>query len=63
LFEILTESAMSLNDKRFPRDISKLSDFPDEEEVIYPSACAYRVHYIEKQNNLVIIGIATVDYN
>ena len=54
---------MSLNDKRFPRDISKLSDFPDEEEVIYPSACAYRVHYIEKQNNLVIIGIATVDYN
>ena len=63
LFEIFTESAMSINDKRFPRDISRLSEFPDEEEVLYPIACAYRVHYIRKEKNLTTIGIATVDYN
>ena len=63
LFEIFTESALSINDKRFPRDISRLSEFPNEEEVLYPIACAYRVHYIRKENKLTIIGIATVDYN
>ncbi|NGT95623.1 hypothetical protein G6Y98_07405 [Clostridium perfringens] len=63
LFEIFTESAMSLNDKRFPRDISKLSEYPNEEEVLYPLACAYRVHYIKHEGDLTVIGVATVDYN
>lgn len=63
LFEIFTESAMSLNDKRFPRDISQLSDFPEEEEVLYPIACAYRVRYIKKEKNITTIGIVTVDHN
>jgi len=63
LFEIFTESAMSLNDKRFPRDVSGLSYFPKEEEVIYPIACAYRVHYVKKEKGKTIIGVATVDYN
>jgi hypothetical protein len=63
LFEIFTESAMSLNDKRFPRDISGLSAFFEEQEVLLPIACAYRVHYIKEEGGLTIMGIATVDYN
>lgn len=63
IFEIFTESTMSLNDKRFPRDISKLSSHPEEKEVIFPIACAYRVHYVKKENGIDVIGVATVDYN
>lgn len=63
LFEIFTETAMPLNDKRFPRDVAHLSDFPEEQEVIYPLACAYRVRYKKIENGITIIGIATVDYN
>ncbi|MBD2751997.1 ADP-ribosyltransferase domain-containing protein [Spirosoma validum] len=63
LFEIFTESAMSLNDKRYPRDISLFSKFKEEEEVLFPVACAYRVHYVKKEDALTTIGVATVDYN
>jgi len=62
IFEIFSESAMSLNDKRFARDISKLSSHPEEKEVIFPIACAYRVHYVKKENDIHVIGVATVDY-
>lgn len=63
LFEIFTESVMSINDKRYARDISYYSVYPDEEEVLFPLACAYRVHYIKEENGITKIGIATVDYN
>jgi hypothetical protein len=63
LFEIFTESAMSINDKRYARDISHYSVYLDEEEVLFPLACAYRVQYIKKENEITKFGIATVDYN
>jgi hypothetical protein len=63
IFDIFTESSMSLNDKRFGRDISLLSVTPEEEEVLFPIACAYRVHYKKVIGGVTRIGIATVDYN
>lgn len=54
---------MFLNDKRFPRNISRLSEYPYEEEVLYPLACAYGVHYIRREDNLTVIGIDDLYYN
>ena len=63
LFEIRTESSISEYGKRYPRSISHLSAFPNEEEVLYPIACAYRVKSIKNMDNKTIIALATVDHN
>jgi 3-phenylpropionate/cinnamic acid dioxygenase small subunit len=58
-YEIFTESAMSLNDKRFARDISALSVIPKEQEVLFRIVCVYRVHYKKVTDGTTIIGKAS----
>lgn len=43
LFEFRPVSPLSEYGKRAPRDISTLSFFPEEEEVLFPICCAFRV--------------------
>ncbi|UST82142.1 hypothetical protein [Pseudomonas siliginis] len=43
LFEFLPTSPLSEYGKRAPRDISAVSMFPEEEEVLFPICCAFRV--------------------
>lgn len=61
-FKINTESAMSEFNKKYPRSISHISVFPNE-EVIYPIACASRIKSIEELQNKTIISLETVDHN
>lgn len=43
LFEFHPTSPLSEYGKRAPRDISEVSMFPEEEEVLFPICCAFRV--------------------
>ncbi len=61
LFEITPWGSYSMYDKRNPYDISGLSDFPDEEEVVFPTSCTYRVTDATERNGIVHIAIQTVD--
>lgn len=64
LFEVDPRNHFNgLNDKAYPRDISSKSIFPDEEEVLFPIACAYRVERIGKTADKTIIELKTIDYN
>ncbi len=62
LFEINTSTHFfGMNDKAYPRDIANKSIFPDEEEVLFPIACAYRVERIEKFSDHTLIELQTLD--
>lgn len=64
LFEIDPRNHFNgLNDKAYPRDISSKSVFPDEDEVLFPIACAYRVEGLRKMADKTIIELKTIDYN
>jgi len=43
LFVVTPQSPMSEYGKRAPRKIARYSHFPDEEEVLLPLGCAFRV--------------------
>lgn len=62
LFEIQNgEHFMGLNDKAYPREISALSFFPDEQEVLYPVACAFAVKAITDELDYKKITLKTLD--
>jgi len=62
LFEISSrEHFFGVNDKAYPRDISNLSVFPEEAEVLFPISCAYRVESINKLTGYTLIELQTVD--
>lgn len=64
LFEIDSRNHFNgLNDKAYPRDISTKSVYPEEDEVLFPIACAYRVEGVRKIANMTIITLNTIDYN
>lgn len=64
LFEITTTTHFfGLNDKAYPRDISSKSVYPDEQEVLFPIACAYRVESVKIEPDATRIGLHTIDYN
>ena len=64
LFEIDPKNHFNgLNDKAYPRDISNKSVFPEEEEVLFPIACAYRVEKVRKTPDQTVIELKTVDYD
>ena len=62
LFEIsCNEHFLGLNDKGYPRDISLLSVFPEEEELLFPVSCAFRVNYKKKENDYELIKLSCID--
>ncbi len=63
IFKIHPAGAYSMHDKRNGREIFQLSVFPDEEEIIFPMACACRVTEIEKSSFETYISLETVDWN
>lgn len=63
LFEIRPWGALDEFEKRDGRDISLLSQYPDEEEVIFPMCCAYRPISISRTLNRTEIVLEVVDMN
>lgn len=64
LFEFRPVSSLSEYGKRAPRDISALSIFPDEEEVLFPICCAFRVTARENVGaGQTIIKLDVLDHN
>lgn len=64
LFEFKPVSPLSEYGKRAPRDIAGLSMFPEEQEVLFPICCAFRV--TEKENvglGQTIIRLDVLDHN
>jgi hypothetical protein len=47
--------------KRNPYDIAALSQFPDEEEGIFPFACTFKVRQVEEAKGLTTISLHSVD--
>lgn len=64
LFEFKPVSALSEYGKRAPRDISKYSFFPEEEEVLFPICCAFRITAIEREpSKKTLIRMDVLDHN
>jgi hypothetical protein len=63
IFELVPVSALSERDKRAPRDISHMSVFPEEEEVLLPMCCAYRPINIKKEAGVTCIRTEIIDHN
>jgi len=62
IFEITNqEHFRGLNDKGYPRDISGLSFFPEEQEVLYPVSCAFRIDEIRLESDYTLIALKTLD--
>ncbi|WP_137165556.1 hypothetical protein [Salinimonas lutimaris] len=62
IFELVPVSALSERDKRAPRDVSHISDFPEEEEVLLPMCCAYRPTKIEERSGVTYIRSEILDH-
>ena len=62
IFEFVPVSALSERDKRAPRDISKYSVFPSEDEVLLPMCCAYRPIKIEDRSGVRFIRTEILDH-
>lgn len=61
VFEIEPWGAVSMYGKRNSYDIAALSEFPDEEEGIFPFACTFRVHKMEEAQGMTTISLHSVD--
>jgi hypothetical protein len=62
VFEFRPVSALSQFGKRAPRDIAAFSSFPDEEEVLFPMCCAFRVTSNERRaGDQAIIRLDVLD--
>ncbi|HTI58263.1 ADP-ribosyltransferase domain-containing protein [Mucilaginibacter sp.] len=62
IFEITNqEHFMGLNDKGYPRDISALSIFPEEAEVLYPVSCAFRIDNLRQESDYTLIELKALD--
>lgn len=63
LFEIVPDGTLTEHDKCYARDISNLSIFPDEKEVLFPLACGYKVDskHIDSSGKTVV-RLICVDY-
>lgn len=61
LFELHPWGAVDEYEKRDPRDVSGLSVFPDEQEVIFPMCCAYRPVSIRRLPHRTEIVLEVVD--
>jgi hypothetical protein len=61
LFELHPWGAVDEYEKRDPRDVSELSLFPDEQEVIFPMCCAYRPVSIQRLSHRTEIVLQVVD--
>lgn len=64
IFEFKPISSISEYGKRAPRDISKYSYFPEEEEVLFPICCCFRITSIQSiENNRTLIKMDILDHN
>ena len=61
LFDIKPGGSYSMYGKRNPFNISEHSNFPGEQEVVFPIACTYRVINIRKDAHRTLISLQTVD--
>jgi len=62
IFDITPGGSHSLYNKRNPFDISGLSELPDEQEVIFPLGCTYRVLAFRREGHRAHISLQTVDW-
>lgn len=64
LFEFKPVSSLSEYGKRAPRDISMHSYFQEEEEVLFPICCCFRITSIEaNENGKTLIKMDVLDHN
>ena len=63
IFELSCGNISSFEGKDYPRDISHLSEHPEEEEVLYPIGCCFIVTSHKIVNGIHVIQIATTDVN
>ncbi len=63
IFEMTPVSGIAERDKRAPRDISRFSCFPDEEEVIMPICSVYKIREVESSLGLTKIKCDILDHN
>jgi hypothetical protein len=64
LFEFKPVSALSEYGKRAPRDVSSMSYFPEEEEVLFPICCAFRITSKEKyEGDRILIKMDVLDHH
>lgn len=64
LFEFKPVSSLSEYGKRAPRDISKYSYFQEEEEVLFPICCCFRItEIVNNVNGKTIIKMEVLDHN
>jgi hypothetical protein len=61
IFAITPGGSYSMYGKRNPFDIAEHSAFPDEQEVVFPIACTYRVTSTRKNGRRSLISLETVD--
>ena len=62
IFELIPASPAPFKDKRAGRIISPYSAFPEEEEVLLPLCCGFRVTAREQQAGLARIKMEILDH-
>lgn len=63
LFEIVPSGALTMYGKRSPYRIADFSAYPDEQEVVFPIACTYRVLAVERETpTRTKISLESVDF-